>query len=184
MSQLGLQDLSKGRIFSGVLLGEVFAGGNGCWADILLIYKMMGDFVTVSIPKAHFEWYYSFFSVLHLFLHFSPLKGREKLQGKHFQGNKISTNRHWELLMKLQGITNPWLHNDGAHISMTNGRGWGQMEVSKGSYSTKYSSSVPQKTQKAGKLLIKTNINKITSDGWACGAPVCKQYREAEKQTF
>lgn len=37
MSQLGLKDLSKGRIFNGVLLGEVF--GDGCCADILLIYK-------------------------------------------------------------------------------------------------------------------------------------------------
>lgn len=146
MSQLGLQDLSKGRIFSGVLFGEVFAGGNGCWVDILLIYKMMEGprFCDCMIHKAHFERYCSFFFCLcTYFCIFLLLKEVEKQQGKHFQGKKISTTRHWELLMKLLGITDPWLHSDGAHISMTNVRGWGQVEVSKVSYSSKYSSSVP-----------------------------------------
>lgn len=90
MSQLGLQDLSKGRIFSGVLLGEVFAGGgDGCWADILLIYKMMGDFVTVSIPKAHFERYCSFFFLFCIyFCIFLLLKEGKNFKGNIFRGTK------------------------------------------------------------------------------------------------
>lgn len=88
--------------------------------------------MTVCTHRAHFERYCSFSSLSFFFCIyfciFLLLKEVEKQQGKHFQGNKISTNRQWELLLKLLGIMNTWSHSDGAHISMTNGRGW--MEVS------------------------------------------------------
>lgn len=44
--------------------------------------------MTVRIHKAHFERYYSFFLFLHLFLHFSPLKGSGKTARETFSGEQ------------------------------------------------------------------------------------------------